>query len=60
MSSSNRSTDDERFVSITRKPRKPPDSVVATEMDDAVLIYDREHADAWIGSTVFVDIRDTC
>jgi hypothetical protein len=60
MSPSNYGTDDEQFVSIARKPRKPPDSVVATETDDGVVIYDEESSDAWISSAAFVDIRDTC
>jgi hypothetical protein len=60
MSHSNPDTDDERFVSITRKPRKPPDSVRAAEIGDGVVIYDREDHDAWISSSTFVDIRDTC
>jgi hypothetical protein len=60
MPHSNPDTDDERFASIARKPRKPPESVAVTETDDGVLIYDREESDAWISSSIFVDIRDTC
>lgn len=56
------STNRDRTASTDRGPQSEPPSetVVAARTEDGVVLYDEENPDAWITSTVELDLSDAC
>lgn len=56
------STNRDRTASTDHEPDHdtPSETVVGVTTDDGLVIYDDDESDAWITSTVGVDLSDVC